>query len=52
MIVNELAYKVTIRAEEFLNGKRKVSEEVSELEKEFSRAEKERQEQLKKHGMK
>lgn len=48
MIVSELAYKVTIRAEEFLNGKRKVSEEVSELEKEFSRAEKERQEQLKK----
>ena len=48
MIVSELAYKVTIRAEEFLNGKRKVSEEVSELEKELSRAEKERQDQLKK----
>lgn len=48
MIIQELAYKVTIKADEFLNGKRKVSEEVSELEEEMTRAEKERQEQLRK----
>lgn len=31
MIINELAYKVTIRADEFLNGKKKVQEGVKEL---------------------
>lgn len=38
MIINELAYKVTIKADEFLNGKKKVSEEVSKLEKDFDRS--------------
>ncbi|WP_229333677.1 hypothetical protein [Ewingella americana] len=37
MIINELAYKVTIKADEFLNGKKKVSEEVAKLEKDFDR---------------
>ena len=31
MIINELAYKVTIKADEFLNGKRKVKDEVSNV---------------------
>ena len=39
MIINELAYKVTIKADEFLNGKRKVKDEVSKLNKDLSRAE-------------
>ncbi|HDL6962218.1 TPA: lytic transglycosylase domain-containing protein [Yersinia enterocolitica] len=37
MIIEELAYKVTIKADEFLNGKRKVNEEVTKLEKNFDR---------------
>ncbi|WP_234005922.1 lytic transglycosylase domain-containing protein [Cronobacter malonaticus] len=37
MIIQELAYKVTLRADEFLNGKRKVGDEVSKLEKDFER---------------
>jgi len=37
MIINELAYKVTIKADEFLNGKKKVSDEVAKLEKDFDR---------------
>lgn len=32
MIINELAYKVTIKADEFLNGKKKVEEGVKELQ--------------------
>ena len=48
MIIQELAYKVTIKADEFLNGKRKVENEVSKLDKELSRADKERQKELKK----
>jgi hypothetical protein len=31
MIINELAYKVTLRADEFLNGKKKVESGVKEL---------------------
>lgn len=37
MIIQELAYKVTIKADEFLNGKRKVGDEVAKLEKDFER---------------
>ncbi|KAE9627742.1 lytic transglycosylase domain-containing protein [Aeromonas veronii] len=37
MIVSEMAYKVTLRAEEFLNGKRKVAQGVEELEKDTKR---------------
>ncbi|MCZ5831948.1 hypothetical protein O5345_06085 [Escherichia coli] len=48
MIINELAYKVTIKADEFLNGKRKVKDEVSKLNKDLSRAEKERLKELEK----
>lgn len=48
MIIQELAYKVTVKADEFLNGKRKVSEEVGKLNKKLSRAEKEREKELKK----
>lgn len=48
MIIQELAYKVTVKTDEFLNGKRKVSEEVGKLNKELSRAEKEREKELKK----
>lgn len=48
MIINELAYKVTVKTDEFLNGKRKVSEEVGKLNRELSRAEKEREKELKK----
>ncbi len=40
MIINELAYKVTIKADEFLNGKKKVSDEVAKLEKDFDRTSK------------
>ncbi|SFN29634.1 Transglycosylase SLT domain-containing protein [Izhakiella capsodis] len=36
MIIDELAYKVTIKADEFLNGKRKVSEEVRKLKNQIS----------------
>ncbi|MCK6836222.1 lytic transglycosylase domain-containing protein [Enterobacter asburiae] len=32
MIINELAYKVTIKVDEFLNGKKKVEEGVKELQ--------------------
>ena len=38
MIINELAYKVTIKADEFLNGKKKVADEVTKLEKDFDRS--------------
>ncbi|RUR91069.1 lytic transglycosylase domain-containing protein [Pectobacterium polaris] len=48
MIAQELAYKVTIRADEFLNGKRKVSNEVGKLNKELARSEKERHKELQK----
>lgn len=48
MIIQELAYKVTIKADEFLNGKRKIGTEVGKLNKELSRAEKEREKELKK----
>ncbi|MDM3398754.1 lytic transglycosylase domain-containing protein [Citrobacter sp. Cb016] len=48
MIIQELAYKVTVKTDEFLNGKRKVSEEVGKLNRELSRAEKEREKELKK----
>lgn len=48
MIVSEMAYKVTIRADEFLNGKRKVSTEVSKLDRELAKSEKERQKELQK----
>jgi len=37
MIIQELAYKVTVKADEFLNGKKKVKDEVASLEKEFDR---------------
>lgn len=38
MIINELAYKVTIKADEFLNGKRKLKDEVRQLEGDFTRS--------------
>ncbi|MCE9797788.1 lytic transglycosylase domain-containing protein [Citrobacter portucalensis] len=38
MIINELAYKVTIKADEFLNGKRKLKDEVKQLEVDFDRS--------------
>ncbi|HAU5488816.1 TPA: lytic transglycosylase domain-containing protein [Cronobacter sakazakii] len=38
MIVNELAYKVTIKTDEFLNGKRKLKNEVKEIESDFDRS--------------
>ncbi|HEM8614574.1 TPA: lytic transglycosylase domain-containing protein [Citrobacter amalonaticus] len=38
MIVNELAYKVTIKTDEFLNGKRKLKNEVKEIEGDFDRS--------------
>ena len=38
MIINELAYKVTIKADEFLNGKRKLKDEVKQLEGDFDRS--------------
>lgn len=37
MIVQELAYKVTVKADEFLNGKKKVEQGVGELENNISR---------------
>lgn len=37
MIIQELAYKVTVKADEFLNGKKKVKDEVASLEKDFDR---------------
>ncbi|EPF20111.1 Membrane-bound lytic murein transglycosylase D precursor [Cedecea davisae] len=48
MIIQELAYKVTIKADEFLNGKKKVENEVGKLDKELARADRERQKELKK----
>ncbi|HEF0064731.1 lytic transglycosylase domain-containing protein [Citrobacter sp. RHBSTW-00271] len=48
MIIQELAYRVTVKTDEFLHGKRKVSEEVTKLNRELSRAEKEREKELKK----
>lgn len=38
MIVNELAYKVTIKADEFLNGKRKVKQEAQDLKNEIEKS--------------
>ncbi|EPL4123864.1 lytic transglycosylase domain-containing protein [Citrobacter amalonaticus] len=38
MIINELAYKVTIKADEFLNGKRKLKNEVKEIEGDLDRS--------------
>lgn len=38
MIVNELAYRVTIKTDEFLNGKRKLKNEVKEIEGDFDRS--------------
>lgn len=38
MIINELAYKVTIKTDEFLNGKRKLKNEVKEIEGDFDRS--------------
>ncbi|WP_370621636.1 lytic transglycosylase domain-containing protein [Citrobacter portucalensis] len=40
MIINELAYRVTIKADEFLNGKRKLKDEVKQLEGDFDRSSK------------
>ncbi|WP_437609687.1 lytic transglycosylase domain-containing protein [Erwinia sp. V71] len=40
MIIEELAYKVTIKADEFLNGKRKIGTEVAKLENEVGRSSK------------
>ncbi len=48
MIINELAYKVTVKTDEFLHGKRKVQDEVRKLNQELSRSEKERDKELKK----
>lgn len=48
MIIQELAYRVTVKTDDFLHGKRKVTDEVSKLNKELARAEKERQKELKK----
>ena len=38
MIINELAYKVTIKADEFLNGNRKVKQEAQDLKNEIERS--------------
>lgn len=38
MIVNELAYKVTIKTDEFLNGKRKVKQEAQDLKNEIEKS--------------
>ncbi|EMM2360049.1 TPA: lytic transglycosylase domain-containing protein [Citrobacter freundii] len=38
MIIQELAYKVTIKMDEFLNGKRKVNEEVRRLDEDLDRS--------------
>lgn len=48
MIINELAYRVTVKTDEFLHGKRKVQDEVRKLNQELSRSEKEREKELKK----
>lgn len=48
MIIQELAYKVTVKADEFLNGKRKVENEVGKLNRDLTRAEREKQQELKK----
>ncbi|MFZ4835759.1 lytic transglycosylase domain-containing protein [Rouxiella sp. Mn2063] len=40
MIIQELAYKVTIKADEFLNGKRKIGTEFKKLEGDFDRSSK------------
>lgn len=48
MIIQELAYKVTVKTDEFLHGKRKVQDEVRKLNQELSRSEKEREKELKK----
>ncbi|MDM2739551.1 transglycosylase SLT domain-containing protein [Citrobacter sp. Cu096] len=48
MIINELAYKVTVKTDEFLHGKRKVQDEIRKLNQELSRSEKERDKELKK----
>lgn len=48
MIINELAYKVTVKTDEFLHGKRKVQDEIRKLNQELSRSEKEREKELKK----
>ncbi|EBZ2756798.1 lytic transglycosylase domain-containing protein [Salmonella enterica subsp. enterica serovar Pomona] len=48
MIIQELAYKVTVKTDEFLHGKRKVQDEVRKLNQELSRSEKERDKELKK----
>lgn len=38
MIINELSYKVTIKTDEFLNGKKKVEEGVKELQNEVDKS--------------
>lgn len=38
MIIQELAYRVTVRTDEFLNGKRKLKDEVRGLEGDFDRS--------------
>lgn len=38
MIVNELAYKVTVKTEEFVTGKRKIKEEVKDLKNEIDKS--------------
>lgn len=38
MIIQELAYKVTVRTDEFLHGKRKLKDEVRGLEGDFDRS--------------
>lgn len=38
MIINELAYKVTIKADEFLKGKKKVEEGVKELQEKVEKS--------------
>ncbi|UAN30787.1 transglycosylase SLT domain-containing protein [Enterobacter sp. JBIWA005] len=40
MIVSQLAYEVTLKADEFLNGKKKVSQEVTNLNRVMERSEK------------
>ncbi|BEH73309.1 lytic transglycosylase domain-containing protein [Edwardsiella tarda] len=38
MIINELAYKVTVKTEEFVTGKRKIKEEVKDLKNEIDKS--------------
>lgn len=40
MIIQEMAYKVTLKADEFLNGKKKVSTEVTKLEGDLTKSSK------------